>query len=64
MLRADCQELDTSRKRFQEMRNVLVTVLLTVLVSLFAYSGWVSPDIVAPPSQNGDRPHMATSSGK
>lgn len=64
MSRADCQELDTSRKRFQEVRNVLVTLLLTVLVALFAYSVWVSPDIVAPPSQNGDRPHIATSSGE
>jgi len=49
---------------FQEMRNVLITLLLTVLVALFAYSVWVSPDMVAPPSQNGDRLHIATSSGK
>jgi hypothetical protein len=49
---------------FQEMRNVLITLLLTALVALFAYSVWVSPDMVAPSSQNGDRPHMATSSGE
>jgi hypothetical protein len=42
------------------MRHTLNVAFLVVLVALLAYSVWVNPDTVSPPTQSGDRPsHIA-----
>jgi hypothetical protein len=43
-----------------DMRHALTVAFLVVLVALFAYSVWVNPDTVSPPTQSGDHPtHIA-----